>query len=814
MTVASSTEAQYLSSFFFDSINTDTHVMSPFAFPLFSHEALRTLCRGKRVWISEGDSRVLDQLTAVFSVVEEEASVIERFPGFVGETDQMPGKALKERLRNCPPDLIILAERDYQTSFGLLCATLAQPIPVVLPTGYVVLGAPGALYALQNASGASYASLESMLGAFQGKKILLWNHGPAVHYVLVPALRGLGMDKDIVGIVDADETRQGKELCGFKVSKPEEALDKGGFDVVLAASDAAEAAFSAIHGKTADFTPLLVHRPLSGVLEAFQPLAFSHSLFSGADSVLTRKPEQRTPRPLVMFTKERYDLLCRDHPHHSDEHFEEVTPFVASIMAKCGFFPVDKESRFVNCSDGLRKTAFQPDQWTNRILLFGPSCTFGSYEDDEHTIGSALQRICNEKTADLPKGMVFKVDNYGANASSPDNCFRKFMGQDLIAGDVVIMLIGSYWLRTRPEEMVRLCSSMHQRCLRLGAKFALYVTPELTYVANPSEDEKLMIESYLHLAGEIRLEQAYPACEDRHSATIERLRDAGVHCDSLQAFFDRPHDMGEIFIDTAHVSYKGTALIADVLFKQAVANPPSLLEDTMYGETLKYFAGIVRDFALADGYYVPWMEQIPSPPDWAENVGAVAVNANPFTLGHRYLIEQALKEVDFLYLFVVEEEQPHFSTSNRHAMVAAGIADLEDRVRMISSGRWIGSSFSFPEYFTRERGVYYIPDTTIEGLAFAFLIAPELGIKVRFFGDEPTCTVTRSYQRQVEHMLGLAGLRSRTFPRFERDGKPVSASRVRSLLKDGNFEAIASLVPDGTLKRLASDREDDSCRTA
>ena len=54
--------------------------------------------------------------------------------------------------------------------------------------------------------------------------------------------------------------------------------------------------------------------------------------------------------------------------------------------------------------------------------------------------------------------------------------------------------------------------------------------------------------------------------------------------------------------------------------------------------------------------------------------GAVVMNCNPFTLGHRYLIEQAAKECDRLLVFVLSEDRSYFKTADRMAMVKAGTA--------------------------------------------------------------------------------------------------------------------------------------------
>jgi [citrate (pro-3S)-lyase] ligase len=42
-------------------------------------------------------------------------------------------------------------------------------------------------------------------------------------------------------------------------------------------------------------------------------------------------------------------------------------------------------------------------------------------------------------------------------------------------------------------------------------------------------------------------------------------------------------------------------------------------------------------------------------------------------------------------------------------------------------------------------------------------------------------------------------------PRFEMDGMPVSASRVRDLIREGGMENVRPLVPESTWRWLVSD---------
>ncbi|MCP6368345.1 adenylyltransferase/cytidyltransferase family protein, partial [Klebsiella pneumoniae] len=46
-------------------------------------------------------------------------------------------------------------------------------------------------------------------------------------------------------------------------------------------------------------------------------------------------------------------------------------------------------------------------------------------------------------------------------------------------------------------------------------------------------------------------------------------------------------------------------------------------------------------------------------------IGAIVMNANPFTLGHRWLVEHAASQCDWLHLFVVKEDASCFSYHDR-----------------------------------------------------------------------------------------------------------------------------------------------------
>ena len=74
------------------------------------------------------------------------------------------------------------------------------------------------------------------------------------------------------------------------------------------------------------------------------------------------------------------------------------------------------------------------------------------------------------------------------------------------------------------------------------------------------------------------------------------------------------------------------------------------------------------------------------------------MHANPFTKGHRYLIEQAGKRCDELLVLVLATDGSRFSFSRRLAMVQAATADL-DNVRVLDAGPFSISALTFPTYF-------------------------------------------------------------------------------------------------------------------
>jgi [citrate (pro-3S)-lyase] ligase len=184
--------------------------------------------------------------------------------------------------------------------------------------------------------------------------------------------------------------------------------------------------------------------------------------------------------------------------------------------------------------------------------------------------------------------------------------------------------------------------------------------------------------------------------------------------------------------------------------------------------------------------------------------GAIVANCNPFTVGHRYLIESALRRCDRLYVLLVEEEGACFSFDERLAMTEAGTADLES-VRVLRSGRYAVSGVTFPTYFLKERGEASVAaiQAALDLNLFIKLYVPALGVNVRFVGTEPDSAVTKIYNDAMKEMLPPAGVEVVETPRVHLpSGEVVSASRVRLLLGSRDAARVSEMVPATTLEAL------------
>jgi [citrate (pro-3S)-lyase] ligase len=188
--------------------------------------------------------------------------------------------------------------------------------------------------------------------------------------------------------------------------------------------------------------------------------------------------------------------------------------------------------------------------------------------------------------------------------------------------------------------------------------------------------------------------------------------------------------------------------------------------------------------------------------------GAAVMNCNPFTLGHRFLIESAASRCGGLYVIVVREDLSEFPFEDRMALVKAGTADIPN-VRVINGGSYAVSRQTFPTYFLKDRADREIAriQAALDIDLFSRLFVPALSISERFVGSEPFSEVTRLYNEAMLKILPPRGVKVTVIPRCsDSAGVEISASRVREAIVDGDSALLEEALPAHTLEYLRSEK--------
>jgi phosphopantetheine adenylyltransferase len=255
-----------------------------------------------------------------------------------------------------------------------------------------------------------------------------------------------------------------------------------------------------------------------------------------------------------------------------------------------------------------------------------------------------------------------------------------------------------------------------------------------------------------------------------------------------------------IFINFHHYTKRGLRIIAN----EIIHNLENFdFFDDSYIETIapdvkkaefNYLDNLIGEVLVGIDEYAAELQTHKKP----GKSGAIVMNCNPCTNGHMHLIRTAAAQVDNLIIFVVEEDKSDFLFEDRIAMVRENCKDIKN-VTILPSGKFIISTLTFPEYFIKaELLPNEKPSVTLDVTAFAVKIAPALGITVRFAGEEPFDEVTREYNREMQSILPFYGVDFIEIPRAQLGGAPISASRVRKLLEEKDYETIKTLVPEAT----------------
>lgn len=440
------------------------------------------------------------------------------------------------------------------------------------------------------------------------------------------------------------------------------------------------------------------------------------------------------------YDPEFFNLYYGDLPRCDEELRRDLIGSPARISLGGVTYSANHRSKYINVVNHMRITTNTPEKHDARIRLFGNCAAFGCFAPDDMTTASQLQRLVNDEPVGNRR---YRVETH-ANGANALEAAKQICGAPVSPGDCVLLIN------------------------RFGGVYS---------------------EHYSHLVP--------PA-----------------HFFDLTSALERPHEMGELFLDAHHVTHRGYTLLArrihGILRDLAKTGTTA---DAHVEEQARHVPVKRDSSAFAPGAkmrkqpgHIPELDRYlqslkPLRRDDSGVSGSIVMNCNPFTNGHGYLIGEALKNCDHLFVFVVEEDRSDFKFSDRFEMVRRGTADM-GRVTVVPSGSFILSNNTLPEYFTKESKPNVVVDATEDLDIFGAYIAPALGISKRFVGDEPTCKITRQYNAAMGELLPGFGIEVVVFERAKVDDRPISASWVRELIKCGRLDDIFDLVPKSTFEYL------------
>ena len=250
----------------------------------------------------------------------------------------------------------------------------------------------------------------------------------------------------------------------------------------------------------------------------------------------------------------------------------------------------------------------------------------------------------------------------------------------------------------------------------------------------------------------------------------------------------------------AHINWKMNKIIAEYLYKTMIPLLNSQNEGFSRCLSLLDARNIRFDYLYRkyNKTFNEWYDRLNTTADSTKKNGCIVMNGNPVTEGHRYLISEATKEVDQLYIFVLQEEKSFFSFKDRLTMVKLA-CDGIDNVTVLPSGNFIISNGTMPGYFDKENLQEEKLDASTDLSLFCEVIAPLFSISIRFVGDEPEDKFTKQYNDQMREILPEYGIELKIYDRKKSGDATISGTRVREYYRAREWDKMTGLVPEAVI---------------
>lgn len=507
--------------------------------------------------------------------------------------------------------------------------------------------------------------------------------------------------------------------------------------------------------------------------------------------------------------EENWKSLASVYPHVADEELEEYISHVfrapRNLYTAHGYASMDQTGRLVNIS-GRRRVSSAPTadfgKDIPRIFMFGDSRMFGLGVEDRDTLPSKLQDIFN------CFGNPARVINFGIISNTLMNILSDIRLMDFGQRDVIVLFLtlyaNHYPLKksSTRANYYRILKSIVEEAANRNIALLVFKFPDIRRLKNPTDLEKFFQHN-------LRVNKKYfYICPSFNYAKKQSV----PFIDTQQALECVPQGVSS-FWDYNHTGPAANEAIAAFIYRTVSAalagsaNAPREMASLGDDERRLVDCGLEEFRKNCCALYLEqektnienalhvYREYSMFPARPEDRIGAIIMNCNPFSNGHVYLVEEALKIADYLYLFIISEDTSIFSFEHRFAMVQNHFRG-EARIKILPSGLLMASALTFPEYFNKKDTSNNSGDGTLDTYFFRDTIAPLFKIRFRFLGTEPKCRVTARNNELLKRLLPEAGIKVIEMERKKgADGKPFSASRIRGLMRANDLAAIKSMVP-------------------
>lgn len=481
----------------------------------------------------------------------------------------------------------------------------------------------------------------------------------------------------------------------------------------------------------------------------------------------------------------------------------------------------DYSGKYINQKNGRRITKNMYDNVERIIHVFGDSRVSGFMLEDDDLFTNILQDTLKRRQ------IAYNVINYGIPGREIDRMEYQIKNAEIKAGDIVFICTGCYEYREqaldRQRQYIMHIKSTKDYCDSIGA-FLVYINlPTTVEILNMSAEESKITELYKNYKfGDYSAE----IIDYYKKFVFLKLEKYGIYCHDLAIEFNKNRNE-LLFINMHHYSPAGNKVMADYMMQ--IIDIIGTTEDSnvafkMFKEAQEanstYTKIERRQYSLSERAHINFgdlkrlynsdvrfrlkIQTIALLKEIAKGKGengAIVMNANPFTKGHRYLVEYASNIVNHLYVIVLEEDKSEIPFMDRFKMVYLGCSNIKN-VTVISGGLDVISDETFPEYFMKAE----LQDAKIDALKdierFATIVAPKYGIKKRFVGEEPLDNVTNQYNEQMKQYMPRWGMELIEIPRKKDVESIISASNVRKAIKDNDWETVSRMVPVSSYEYL------------